>query len=198
MGGTIATALSTTLRPAAAIHRAMQTSTLHSMPLKNATSAGSAALAATTRKTCWPSSAAVERAGAGQVDEQRQARRADEVAGADDDPVAQDLGGADAPAGPGHGEQVVAGEELGAGDHHQQQAEREHHAAEDRLTANGSAGSEATSSAIVAPRPMKAPASSASSASPAAAGAPWRRRWHRCAAPPRSARRRRSRTGRSW
>ncbi len=46
MGNTIATALSTTLRPACAIHTAIQTSTLHSTPLKKAVQNGSAALAA--------------------------------------------------------------------------------------------------------------------------------------------------------
>src|SRR5690606_11392760 len=48
IGGTIATTLSTTLRPAAAIQIARQTSTVHSAPRTKATSHGSAAFAAAT------------------------------------------------------------------------------------------------------------------------------------------------------
>ena len=49
-----ATALSTTLRPAIAIHTAMQTSTLHSTPRRNASQAGSPCLASAIRTTVRP------------------------------------------------------------------------------------------------------------------------------------------------
>ena len=54
IGKTTATALSTTLRPAIAIHTAMQTSTLHSTPRKKASHSGSACLARAIRTTVRP------------------------------------------------------------------------------------------------------------------------------------------------
>ena len=51
--------------------------------------------------------------------------RADGVGEVDDQPVAQHLGRGDAPVGPGHDQEVVAGEELGPRDDDQDQPERE-------------------------------------------------------------------------
>src|SRR6266567_536524 len=53
IGKTMATALSMTLRPAKAIHTAMQTRTLQSTPLKKAVEKGSATLAAAIRTYSW-------------------------------------------------------------------------------------------------------------------------------------------------
>src|SRR5690242_1153618 len=50
IGSTIATHLSTTLRPASDTHTAVHTSTLHMTPLANAVSGGSEVLAAAIRR----------------------------------------------------------------------------------------------------------------------------------------------------
>ena len=62
------------------------------------------------------------------------ADRAHEVARIHDRPVAQHGDRRDAPARPGEDEQDVAGEELGAADHHQDEAEGEGDAARTRVT----------------------------------------------------------------
>ena len=68
---------------------------------------------------------------AGEEDQRRGADRARDIAEIDDEPGAQQRGQSDAPAGPGHDHQCVAGEELGAADDHEDEAEREHEAGEE-------------------------------------------------------------------
>ena len=55
-----------------------------------------------------------------------------EIRQTDQAPVAQHLNSGDAAIGPGHGQQVVAGKELGSGHNHEQQAKRKHQTAQDR------------------------------------------------------------------
>ena len=67
-------------------------------------------------------------------------QRADEVPEVHDRPVARDLHRPHSPAGPRHHDQVVAGEELGAGDDDEDQAEREREPTEEAHDAERDVG----------------------------------------------------------
>ena len=73
--------------------------------------------------------AVAERERTGPEHHQRAAQRADEVGEVDQAPVARELQARDLALGPGHDDQVVAGEQLRPADHHQDQAEGEREAA---------------------------------------------------------------------
>ena len=62
---------------------------------------------------------------AGEQDQHRQAGRAEQIAGEHQRPVAQQLAGGDLAIGPGHHQQVVAGEQFRPGHDHQHQPQRE-------------------------------------------------------------------------
>lgn len=101
-GKMIATALSTTLRPAIAIHTAMHTSTLHSTPRKNASQNGRAHLAIAIWNSCARDLPVIQRAVPGQINDHHKPRGADKISGADDCPVAQHIAGGETAFGPGH------------------------------------------------------------------------------------------------
>jgi hypothetical protein len=77
------------------------------------------------RQRCRAPRTVAEPVGAAQKHDQRRGRGADEVAGVDDRPAPQERARGDPSARPGHDDEVVAGEELGAADHHEDQAEAE-------------------------------------------------------------------------
>ena len=88
---------------------------------------------------------------------------AGEVPEVDDRPVASDLARPHPPARPCHHDEVVAGEELGAGDDDEDQAEREREPAEEAQDSERDVGTPAvTVVAKIAPSAMKAPASTES------------------------------------
>ena len=132
IGNTIATALSTTLRPASAIQIAMHTSRLQSTPRKNASVKGIAILADAILSVV---SAIAPSFMVGWFDSHTSSGSpaAPTKFAMHNRPVAQYLARGDLAGSPGHGEQVVAGEQLRARDHHQQQAQTEHQSAEHAL-----------------------------------------------------------------
>ena len=109
-----------------------------------------------------------------EADEDGGRRRAHEVADPHDRPVPEQPRGRDAPARPGHDDQVVAGEELRSRDDDQDQAERESEPARSRVTPKGTPSPDATVVAKTAPSAMKAPASTESAKTSSADIAPSR------------------------
>jgi len=79
--------------------------------------------------------ALAERILLGQEHDDRCQDRADQVAGPDDGPVAQQLAGADLLCSPGHDDQVVAREQLCAGHDNEDEAEAEDEAAQQAVHA---------------------------------------------------------------
>ena len=73
----------------------------------------------------FPDTAASEGVLLAEEDQDRRPQGAYEIADVDHDPVAQQGQRADLAAGPGHHDQVVAGEQFGARHHHQDQPDAE-------------------------------------------------------------------------
>ncbi len=130
MGNRMATNRSITLRPASAIHTAMHTSTLHNTPRKNSSDSESVLFCGRDLEVGLRDRAAIHAGVARQEHQHGEASGTDEVRNAHHRPVAQHFSSADLAVGPGHCQQVVAGEQFGAGHHHQQQAQRKAHPAE--------------------------------------------------------------------